>query len=82
LVNRVVPAAELLAVAKALAADMATIEPGFSAAYKRLIDDGFAHAFGEGLALETARSSAANRGVSPDEVAKRREQVQARGRQQ
>lgn len=82
LVNRVVPAGELLAVATKLAADMATIEPGFSAAYKRLIDDGFAVGFGEGMALEHARSSAANRGVSPDEVAKRREQVQARGRQQ
>jgi enoyl-CoA hydratase len=82
LVNRVVPAGELLAVAKKLAADMATIEPGFSAAYKRLIDDGFAVGFGEGMALEHARSSAANSGVSPDEVAKRREQVQARGRQQ
>jgi enoyl-CoA hydratase len=82
LVNRVVPAGELLAAAKALAADIATIEPGFAAAYKRLIDDGFAVGFGEGMALEHARSSAANRGVSPDEVAKRREQVQARGRQQ
>jgi enoyl-CoA hydratase len=82
LVNRVVPAGELLAAAKKLASDMATIDPGFSAAYKRLIDDGFARAFGEGMALEHARSSAANRGVSPDEVAKRREQVQARGRQQ
>ena len=82
LVNRVVPADQLLAVATKLAADMATIEPAFSAAYKRLIDDGFAVGFGEGMALEHARSSAANQGVSPDEVAKRREQVQARGRQQ
>lgn len=82
LVNRVVPADELLPAAMKLAADMATIEPAFSAAYKKLIDDGFAVGFGEGLALETARSSAANRAVSPDEVAKRREAVQARGRQQ
>ena len=82
LVNRVVPAGELLAAAKKLAADMATIEPGFSAAYKRLIDDGFAVGFGEAMALEHARSSAANSGVSPDEVAKRREAVQQRGRQQ
>ncbi|TPE62281.1 enoyl-CoA hydratase [Sandaracinobacter neustonicus] len=82
LVNRVVPAAELLAVAKKLAADMAGIEPGFSAAYKKLIDDGFAATFGEGMALEHARSSAVNGAVTPDEVAKRREAVQARGRQQ
>jgi enoyl-CoA hydratase len=82
LLNRVVPADELLPVAKKLAADMATIEPEFAAAYKRLIDDGFAVGFGEGLALEHARSSAANGVVSPEDVAKRREAVQARGRQQ
>jgi enoyl-CoA hydratase len=82
LLNRVVPAGALLDTAKRLAADMATIEPGFSAAYKRLIDDGFALPFGEAMALEHDRSSAANRGVSPDAVAKRREAVQARGRQQ
>lgn len=82
LLNRVVPAEALLATAVSLAADMATIDPAFSAAYKRLIDEGFAGTFGDGLALETARSSAANRAVTPDAVAKRREAVQARGRQQ
>jgi enoyl-CoA hydratase len=82
LVNRVVPAGELLAAARKLATDMATIEPMFSAAYKKLIDDGFATSFAEGMALEHARSSTANSGVSPDEVAKRREAVQQRGRQQ
>jgi len=82
LVNRVVPADQLLAAARALAADMASIDPGFSAAYKKLIDDGFALSFGEGMGVESARSSSANSGVSPDEVAKRREEVQARGRQQ
>ena len=61
---------------------MATIDPAFSRAYKKLIDDGYATSFGEGMALEHARSSAANRAVTPDEVAKRREGVQARGRQQ
>ncbi|MEY2882581.1 MAG: hypothetical protein RL490_305, partial [Pseudomonadota bacterium] len=65
LVNRVVPAAELLATARALAADMATIDPGFSAAYKRLIGDGYATTFAEGMAMEGARSRAANARVSP-----------------
>ncbi|WP_199553330.1 enoyl-CoA hydratase [Sandaracinobacteroides hominis] len=82
LVNRVVPAAELLTVAKKLATDMASIDPQFSSAYKKLIDDGFAGTFGDGLALETSRSSAVNRAVTPDEVAKRRLAVQERGRQQ
>jgi enoyl-CoA hydratase len=82
LLNRVVPAEGLLAEARRLAADMASIEPGFAAAYKALIDDGFALPLGEALALETERSRAANRSVSPDEVAKRRDAVQARGRSQ
>ena len=82
LVNRVVPADALLPTAKALAADMATIDPAFSAAYKKLIDDGFAEPFAKGMQIESDRSGAANRHVSADEVAKRREAVQARGRQQ
>jgi enoyl-CoA hydratase len=82
LVNRVVPADALLATAKALAADMATIDPAFSAAYKRLIDDGYATTFGEGMALEQTRSVAANSQVSADAVETARAAVQARGRSQ
>ena len=82
LVNRVVPANELLAAAKALAADMATIDPAFSAAYKRLINDGYATSFGEGMALEQTRSVAANSQVSADAVETARAAVQARGRSQ
>jgi enoyl-CoA hydratase len=40
-----------------LAADIASIDPAFISAYKRLIDDGFALPFGEALALEHERSS-------------------------
>ncbi|WP_448583013.1 enoyl-CoA hydratase [Thermaurantiacus sp.] len=82
LLNRVVPADALLAEARRLAADMASIEPEFAAAYKALIDDGFALPLGEALALETERSRAANCSVSADEVAKRRAAVLARGRSQ
>ena len=82
LVNRVVPPNALLATAKALAADMATIDPGFSAAYKRLINDGYATTFAEGMALEQVRSIAANSQVSPDAVETARAAVQARGRSQ
>jgi len=82
LVNRVVPVAQLMTSARALAADMAQVEPVFAAAYKRLIDDGFAATFGDGLAIEHARSSAANAAVSPDTIAANRVTVQARGRQQ
>ena len=82
LVNRVVAADDLLPAAMALAHDMATIDPGFSAAYKRLIDDGYAGGLGDGLALEAARSSAANAAVAPEAVAAARVAVTARGRAQ
>ncbi len=82
LVNRVVPAEELLPAARRLAADMASIDPAFAAAYKALIDDGFALPLGEALALETARSGAANAAVTPAEVERRRTLVLERGRAQ
>ncbi len=82
LVNHVVAPGELLPLARKLAADMATIDPAFLANYKTLIDEGYAATFGEGLALENARSSAANSQVSPEEVEARRLAVQERGRGQ
>jgi enoyl-CoA hydratase len=82
LVNRVVPANELLAVAKRLAADVASAEPGMVSAYKRLIDEGYALPFGEAMALEHRMSSSANRQVSAEEVEARRRAVMERGRTQ
>ncbi|GAA4048423.1 enoyl-CoA hydratase [Parerythrobacter jejuensis] len=82
LVNHVVAPAELMPLARSLAADMAGIDPAFLARYKRLIDDGYATSFADGMALENALSSAANAQVSPEEVEARRAQVQARGRGQ
>jgi enoyl-CoA hydratase len=51
-------------------------------AYRRLIDDGFASTFGEGLRLEVERARDANRAVTPDSIEARRQAVQARGRTQ
>ena len=82
LVNRVVPANELLGAATALARDMAGIETSFVQAYKKLIDDGYATGLGEGLALEHERSTAANASVGAADVKARRAAVQARGRGQ
>ncbi|MFM7403909.1 MAG: enoyl-CoA hydratase [Erythrobacter sp.] len=82
LVNHVVAPEALLPLARQLAADIAGIEPGFVALYKRLIDDGYAASFADGMALEAARSSAANAAVAPEEVEARRAAVQARGRGQ
>lgn len=82
LVNRVVPAEELLTVAKKLAADIASADPGMIQAYKRLIDDGYAVPFGEAMALEHERSSSANSQVNKAEVEARRVAVMERGRAQ
>ena len=82
LVNRVVAPADLMATATALAADMATIDPVFSAAYKRLIGDGYAVSFEGGMAIEAERSTAANGQVSAAAVEAARGAVQARGRTQ
>ncbi|HMO75191.1 MAG TPA: enoyl-CoA hydratase [Sphingopyxis sp.] len=81
LVNRVVAPAELLPAAQALARDIASADPAMVRAYKRLIDDGYGLPFGEGLALEQARSKAANSAVSAEEVEARRTAVMARGRE-
>ena len=82
LVNRVYPAGELMAAARKLAADMATIPVETLGFYKRLIDDGYALPFGEAMALEHERSSAHNRTVTPEAVEARRAGIQARGRTQ
>ena len=82
LVNRVVPAEELLPAARKLAADIASADANFIAAYKKLIDDGYALPFGEAMALEHRVSSAANARVTPEAVEARRAAVQARGRAQ
>jgi enoyl-CoA hydratase len=82
LVNHVAAPDNLLPLARALAADMASIDPAFLANYKRLIDDGYAASFGEGMALEAQRSSAANSAVAPEQVEARRAAVQERGSEQ
>lgn len=80
LVNRVVAPDELLPAAQALARDIASADAVMVRRYKALIDDGYALPFGEGMALEQARSIAANRMVSADEVEARRLEVMSRGR--
>jgi enoyl-CoA hydratase len=82
LVNRVVSADDLVATAVKLAHDMATIAPEFARAYKRLINDGYELPFGEAMALENERSTAANARVSAAEVEAARTVVQERGRKQ
>ena len=82
LVNRVVPAADLMPTALKMAADMASIPVETLSFYKALIDDGFGRSYRKGLEIEHERSSAHNRKVTPESVEARRVQVQARGRGQ
>jgi len=80
LVNRVVPEGDLLGAALKLAAEIALAPPPMAAAHKKLIDDGYKLAFGEGLALERAVSRAANSAITPAAIADSRGEVLARGR--
>lgn len=82
LINRVVTAEELLPVARKLADDMLSVVPECLPAYKKLIDDGFAESFGEGLKTERKVSNAANKAVTPDAIAERRAGIQSRGKEQ
>jgi enoyl-CoA hydratase len=79
-VNRVVPAEELLDVARQLATDMLSCVPEMLPRYKAVINDGFALAFGNGMQLEQTRSREFNAGVGASAVEARREQVRARNR--
>jgi enoyl-CoA hydratase len=82
LVNRVVAPAELLPVTRALARDMLSVPDKALRSYKRIIDAGFALAFGEALAAERELSGAANRAVTAEAVERARLDVRARGRSQ
>lgn len=82
LANRVTAPDELLPTCVALANDAMSCEPHMLPAYKKLIDDGFAMPYGEALAHEARVSGDAMQQVKAEDVARRRENVQARGRQQ
>jgi enoyl-CoA hydratase len=77
-----VPADQLLPASLKLAQDIATAPPAKVQSYKRIIDQGFAVGFAEGMRLEHSLSTAENAKVTPDAVAKAREGVMERGRGQ
>jgi enoyl-CoA hydratase len=82
LINRIVPQAELLETAFALAEDMLTCVPETLTAYKALIDDGYAASFGEGMELEAKIGKAANQQVAGNAIEQRREAIRQRGQEQ
>jgi enoyl-CoA hydratase len=82
LVNRVVPAPELLPVCRQLAADMLSCDPPSLRRYKQMIDRGYAGTFADGMALEQRQSQEHLAGVTAEAVAARRAGIQDRGRRQ
>lgn len=79
-VNRVLPPDDLLPAARALALDMLGTLPHMLTRYKAIINDGWALAGGDAMALEKARARAFNSQVGADDVEQRREAVRARNR--
>ena len=69
LINRVVPAADLLAEAEKLALNMSRHAPAMLRRYKQLIDDGYELSFQAGMQLETAASKEWNSAARPVNVA-------------
>jgi enoyl-CoA hydratase len=82
LVNRVVTPADLLPTCRALAQDMLSCDPDVLRSYKRVIDDGYATTFADGLRLEQARNREHAASITPEKIAARRAAVTARGRAQ
>jgi enoyl-CoA hydratase len=82
LVNRVVAPDQLIQTCRALASDMLSCDPELMRAYKRVIDEGFAAAYGEGRRIESRASREHVGTLSPEKIAARRLQVQERGRVQ
>ncbi len=82
LVNRVVAPDELLPTCHALARDMLSCDPTLLRSYKRVIDEGYAATFGDGLKIENEASRAHARTLTAESIATRRAGVQARGREQ
>ena len=83
LVNRVVPAGELMSTAKQLASDIVSTEPVTRNAVREIMDRGWHASLTEGLDIEhKANRLHAKTEVRPEKVASRRVQIQQRGRTQ
>ena len=82
LVNRVVPADELLTTCRALAKDMLSCVPHVMQEYKRLIDEGSGMNFADAMRFESRETGESLRSMSPESFAERRKEVTSRGRNQ
>jgi len=82
LVNRVVPAEELMPACRQLALDMLSCDPPSLRRYKQMIDRGYAGTFSDGMALEQKISREHLADVTSEAIAARRAGIQDRGRRQ
>ena len=82
LVNHVVEPEELLPTCQRLANDMLSCVPEVLRNLKRVIDDGFATTFTDGMKVEYEAWREHSRTVKPEDLAARRTTVQQRGRTQ
>jgi len=80
LVNRVVPPDQLMPVCRQLAADIASCRPAAIRTAKRMIDEGYAMTYADGLAHERAINTEFKRTTDPAEIAERRKAAQERAR--
>ena len=81
LVNHVVAPGDLLPLARQLARDMLGGLPHMITGYKKVIDDGFAATFADGMRIEKERN-AGNSTIKGADIEQCREAVRARGRTQ
>jgi enoyl-CoA hydratase len=82
IVNRIVPADQLVPTAVALAADMLSCDRRSMLGYKKLIDVGMGMNFGDAMKLEARLSAEDAASVTAESIAVRRDAVQDRGRKQ
>lgn len=83
LVNRVVPADELISTCEKLAQDILSTDPATRSEIRRIMDAGWHSTLSEGLATELAASRAHDKATKPaQQVAARRKNIQDRGRAQ
>ncbi len=82
LVNVVLPTEELLPYCRKLATDITSVNQDTLKQVHRLIDYGWEHTLGEGIAEERRISQAENQGLAAETLEENRLNVQARGRDQ
>jgi len=82
LVNRIVGPDELLPTCRALATDILSCPQDMIRKYKRLIDEGYAMTYADSLKLERKTNREHIKSVTPESIAKRRENILERGRKQ